>query len=346
MPTGRLHIDLGVTPARALARGQGVLDALDERLPVVAYGAEVDAAAVVLGAYQHAPHTLRAGALDGPALPVLRRRSGGSAVQLAPGVLYLALGLRDASSLMACPPGRILNRNVRGLLAGLRALGVPAFYFGRDFLSVGAATAPAVVVGWDERQDGRVLLECFVAHASSFELPAGFDGYPARSAPLWGGKAVTSLQSVLGRPLEAQAVLEALAGGYERGFAVEFARGAIAEPIEGAELDVQARTRPQLVWSDAQPEAIGFVSAGVLLRADGTLEALELGGDFFQQRACRDALAARLLGAPATPEAIGAAIDAVYAATGRIEGVRSLTSLRTAILDAVARAGAHRRSVR
>src|SRR5690606_8458247 len=54
------------------------------------------------------------------AAPALRRATGGPAWRLGDGTLYVALALRDASSLIETPPDKILNRNVRGILAGLR----------------------------------------------------------------------------------------------------------------------------------------------------------------------------------------------------------------------------------
>ena len=65
----------------------------------------------MLGAYQHAPHALRAEAFEGMALPILRRRTGGASVWGGEGVVYVALGLLTASALMRCPDGRILNRH-------------------------------------------------------------------------------------------------------------------------------------------------------------------------------------------------------------------------------------------
>jgi hypothetical protein len=342
MAAGRLHIDLAVPPAQALARGRSLLEELSDASPVVAYGAEMSAASVVLGAYQHAPHALRGSALTALALPVLRRRSGGAAVWAAEGVAYFALGLRDASVLMACPPGRILNRNVRGLLTGIRALGTPAYYFGRDFVSVGVTPAPAIAVGWDEAADGRVLLEFFIACATSFVLPPEFDGYPYRQSPAWGGKVVTTLQEQ-GRGETAGQVLASIADGYTRGFGVEFdragfpaawlARAATREPA----LAVDPGDEGGLRWSRPHEEAIGFVSAGAAFDGGGAFTALELGGDFYQQRERSAELRARLVGVQAEAEAIGAAVDAIYGAPGAIEGVRSLTTLREAILNTMAR---------
>ena len=94
-----------------------------------------------------------------------------------------------------------------------------------------------------------------------------------------------------------------------------------------------------LCWSLPVEEAIGFLSAGARVDGDGRFRDLALGGDLLQHRACPQQLHAALCGATAGADEIGAALDAVYAARpGLIEGVRSLSSLRTALLDAVQRA--------
>lgn len=346
MLAGRLHLDAGQPPAVALARGRSLLDALEDGPSLRVYGAELTAASIVLGAHQHAPHALRSEPLHALALPVLRRRSGGGALWTSPGVLYLALGLSSASVLMACPPGRTLNRNVRGLLAGLRGLGIPAFYFGRDFVSIGAGPAPGAFIAWAEGPDGRVLLECFIAHETSFELPAGLDGYPERATPALGGKPVVTVHASAARPLGADAVLRGLAQGYERAFGVELSQTPPDPQWQqrAAELEPQLRVDPEdargLCWSAPRPEAIGFVSAGARVDAEGRVSGLAVGGDYFAVDGCGDALAARLLGTLGDAQGVGAAVDAVYAAPGRIEGVRSLASLRDVLLEAIERARA------
>src|SRR5262249_56052748 len=134
-----------------------------------------------VGGYQQARNALHAAAFANLALPVVRRHTGGAAVYGGAGVLYLALGLLDASVLMPCPPGKLLNRNVRGFLTGLRALGVAAHYFGRDFVSV--AVQPAAYVGWAEYGDGRALLEFFLGHDTTFLPAAHLSAYPERNQP-------------------------------------------------------------------------------------------------------------------------------------------------------------------
>jgi hypothetical protein len=339
MPVARLHLDSALPAAEALARGQALLASVSEEQPVLLYGAQLHGAAVALGAYQHAPHALRGPALDALALPVLRRRSGGAAVWASEGVLYFALGLRDASALMACPPGKLLNRNVRGFLAGARALPVPAHYFGRDFVSF--AAEPGAYVAWDEAHDGRVLLEFFVGLDTPFVLPEGLSGYPERLQPPLRGKRPTTLRAAGARDPSASEVLEQIALGYAKGFALELERtGPTADELARTALlraQVTAATDDDagLAWSDPHEEAIGFVGAGARLDERGRFSALRVAGDFFQQRECPAQLAARLIGASPDP----AGLDAVYAARpGLIEGVRSLQTLRTAVLEATERA--------
>lgn len=324
----------------ALARGEALLGELSEELPVVAYGAELSAAGVVLGAYQHAPHALRTQAFEALALPLSRRATGGVALWVSPGVLYVALGLLHSSVLMTCPPGRILNRNVRGLLAGIRSLGVPAYYFGRDFVSAGSGPSPAIFVGWDERGDGRVLLEFFVALETSFALPEELSGYPPRSTPQWGGKPIAPLRALLPQAKSTEQVLLGIAEGYARAFGVAFERQApgAASLARALELAPQLRVDPNddgaLRWSRPHEEAIGFVSAGVRVDAQGRFAALELRGDFYQQRACTTRLSDALCGAPTDSGTISAALDDVYRSPGSLEGIRSLTTLRDAISNA------------
>jgi lipoate-protein ligase A len=336
MPAGRLYMDQPRPAAEALARGAALAATLTPERPAALYCCEPSVASVVLGAYQHAGHALRPEAFEAIALPVVHRRTGGAAVFCAPGVLYVALALHDASVLMACPPGRILNRNVRGMLAGLRTLSVPAHYFGRDFVSVNGD--PCVYVGWDEDAGGRVLLEFFVGVETVFALPPGIDGYGERSEPALRGKTPTTLRAARAHYATMADVEEAVVRGYGQGFGLELERAQLDDAaIPVPRIDV--RDTRGLSWSRPHEEAIGFVSAGVRLDANGTIAQLEVGGDFFAQRECAAQLAARLTGSQPDPEAIGAALDAVYAARpGLIEGVRSLTSLRSAILDAVERA--------
>jgi hypothetical protein len=340
MTTTRLHIDGALPAAEALARAQALLARVGPDQPALLYGAELSGAAIALGAYQHAPHALHAHAL---ALPALRRMSGGAALWASEGVLYFALGLANASVLMPCPPGKLMNRNVRGFLAGVRSLGVPAHYFGRDFVSI--ANQPGAYMGWYEDASARVLLEFFVALDAPFTLPDGLSAYPQAAEPPLRGKEPITLRAAGAGTITAADALQQIASGYAKGFALDVAPDppSARELARASALRAELHVAPDddfgLAWSDPHEEAIGFVSAGARLDARGHLDALHLGGDFYQRAECPAQLRARLIGAPPSEERIGTALDAVYASRpGAIEGVRRLTTLRDALLQAAQRA--------
>jgi len=278
------------------------------------------------------------------ALPILRRPSGGAALFGGEGLLYVALCLREPSALTPCPPGKLLNRYARGVLGGLRTIGVQANYFGRDFVSAGAE--PVSYIGWAMHADGSARVESFVAFERVFTPPAGYDGYPARSEPPFRGRALTTLRAAGARAeLDAHAVLEAIADGHLRAFHAEredrppsaSERAAAGDGLAAAALQAEPA---DLHRAAPREEAIGFVTAGVTLDTNGRLATVQLGGDFFQHDGCAQALQAALQGQSPSAEAIGAALDHVYGRSpGLLEGVRSLRTLQDTLLDAVSRAG-------
>ncbi|MDH5670903.1 MAG: hypothetical protein OEZ06_02080 [Myxococcales bacterium] len=339
MTAAREHLERA-TPAQALARGQALWRSVTPERPVSLYAAWLDAEALVLGAYQYAPHALSQQALVA-ATPLLRRRTGGATVHVGPGVGYLAIGLAEPGALMGCPPGKLLNRNVRGCLSGLRQLKLPAHYFGRDFISVEAR--PAAYLAWTEAADGRALLEVFVGVDAPFVPEAAQQGYPARQQPMFRGKAPITLAQA-GFDGGVEAALRALCDGQARCYGLELQAEA-PSALERDEADALA-TRLADAWRDAGPptlhygealeEAIGFVAAGVALDPAGKLAALRLVGDFMQHEACPQQLTDALLGALPDARSLGAALDGVYAAgPGLIEGVRSLGTLQEALLSAL-----------
>jgi len=352
MSTLHVCIESKVSAAQALSRA----GALAEEVslvgehpigPAALYAAELAGSCSVLGAHQHMRHALRTetGA-EAAHHQVVRRSTGGAAVSGGEGVLYVSLALRDANALVMCPPGKLLNRYVRGALAGLRELGYPAHYFGRDFVSLDAL--PVAYVAWAEHRSGLVQLELFIAHTRPFALPEALNAYPAPGEPAFRGRVPTTLAE--GKPAGAPAgaaVLEAIASGYARTFGAE--RRPIGLDIKqherAAHIEPVVRTideRPGLAWSAPHEEAIGFVSAGLALDARGVIRAARIAGDFFMHADCNGDLEEALVGKPPTDDTFAMAIDAVLAhRVGLIEGVRSLRSLHAAFLEAAQLAQAH-----
>jgi hypothetical protein len=346
--TSRLAVCIeGPTHAgQAFARAESLAARISAHVSATLYAAPLEGEVLALGAHQHAPHALTAAAFE--RAEVLRRATGGVTVRAGSGIAYVALCLRDASALVACPAGKLLNRYVRGLLVGLRALHVPAYYFGRDFISANAD--PCAYVGWAEGQDGSVQLEAFIALEQSFALPLELCAYPEPSEPRFRGKPLTTLAAVLGKSMPAQAVLEAILEGYARMAGAELSVEALDDAAQQAAAPraksrvVELASSDALVWSQPYEEAIGFVSAAVALDARGTLREIEIGGDLMQSDRALAALRAALIGRVPDTEAVGAALDRAYASRGATEGVRSLRSLQTALLDAIESAKARSRS--
>jgi hypothetical protein len=347
MPNARLYIEENVEPAAALERGEALYRSLDTDYPVAMYGATLRGDAWVLGAHQLASQVLPQPGTGANAPVPVRRASGGVSVRAGEGIAYVALGLRDRSALMPCPKGRILNRNVRGALQGLRLCGIVAHYFGRDFLSVDAR--PAAYVGWAARSDGRVLLEFFLSERNSCFIPSSELSYPAREDDPFRGKRPWTLheaQIAAGarEQVSSRRLLEHMAEGYRKGFGAAFELSPLPVDWQLQPSAAQAQGDPEaaaLHWSHPIEEAIGFISAGVALDGAGKLARVRMCGDFFADDGCNVTLERMLIGVEPTADHIGRAVDAAYGATGPdAEGVRDLRSFQTAILDAVARARA------
>jgi hypothetical protein len=335
MPAGQLLFQSEVAVQEALARGAGLLDHVSPEQPVALYAATLTGDALCLGRYQHEGQVLGEHSVK----PWLRRSTGGAVVRAGDGIAYVALALHERSSLLQCPPGRLLNRNVRGVLTGLRSAGFSINYFGRDFLSLGAE--PVSYVAWDMRETGQVLLEFFIACSRHWFVPASDQAYPQRNEPALRGRAPTVFAEA--RPeLEASLLLRAIADGHARGFDVIWTDASPALAGQpSADLIAAAHTRVAgegLIWASPREEAIGFVSAGVALDLDGKFVNVRVAGDFFAHRACAATLATRLHGSSPHGQVVSEAVDAVFARSGYdVEGIRSLSVIRDAILEAAER---------
>lgn len=337
----RHWLDSPCSAALARGRAEAVLDQVTEAEPVLLYGAPLVGEALSLGAYQK-PSLAVQDATRG-AVPCTRRSSGGNTVFAGEGVFHFALALHDASALMDCPVGRILNRNVRGLLQGLRLLGVPAHYFGRDYVSV--AARPGAYIAWDEREDGRVLFEAFIGHARSYVPDASMTAYPARENDPFRGHAPITLAEAAQRSITPEALFDHVVRGYAAMYSMDssaLVSTQITTTVERAEqitTSVTLNDDDALCWSAPYEEAIGFVYAGVRVASDKTVQEVRVGGDYFQNRLGQRAVEQQLIGCATDGTSIGRAINEVYADTRHvIEGIRQMDSIRAVVLAAVQRA--------
>ncbi|HKY34565.1 MAG TPA: hypothetical protein VJN18_01390 [Polyangiaceae bacterium] len=120
-------------------------------------GAAFEADALVLGALQR-EDTLRQRSPARFDVPIARRLTTGTEAQLRGPTLYHALALPHVAALFPDASSRtLLNRNLRALLRGYTAAGVPLRYFGTEVLVL--LGHPVALVGYDQSTSGAVLIE-------------------------------------------------------------------------------------------------------------------------------------------------------------------------------------------
>lgn len=141
--------------------------------------ASFEADTLLLGCLQRAD-TLRGRSPASFGASPKRRLTTGTEAQLSGPVLYHALGLPRVDALFPDASARtLLNRNLRAILRGYTAAGVPLRYFGTEVLAL--LGRPVALVGYDQTDSGAVLIEvliglgapCVVRSALKREPPAG-----------------------------------------------------------------------------------------------------------------------------------------------------------------------------
>ncbi len=263
--------------------------------------------AVVLGAFQRTSEVSSG--------PRVRRGSGGAAARVGPGTIWVQLALARADALVACSPDKLLNRYVRPLLRALtRITGIPAGYFGRDW--IGMAHRPVALVAFAHDADsGRCLFEAFVGVRSPFETEP-------RASFL--GKAPATLEELAGRSIDPSAACAAIVDAYRT-----LAGGAHEAPLPES-LPEASPLADEPAWTATREEAIGLVAAG--RDASGRLR---VGGELMASADAVRRLEDRLASG-GTVEDVGRHVDEALTTGGAITfGVRSLASIRDVVVEAL-----------
>ena len=281
MPVLDLIVEPSTTPAasrftdaallaRAVARGRGTLRV-----------SRLAGTVLALGRYHLAP-------AGGAAATLHRRLSGGRAWAAGDGFLQLSLTLPHRSALvsddpLALAPEQVLNRAVRGLLDGLKAVGVSALYPGRDAITVARRTIG--FLGLEIDGHGATLIEACVDidrdQATLPHLLEELDPDGVVGAQMVGPDDATSLARELGRGPSFDEVAACIRRGYESRLGVEFVEaeatasvapsddGFVRERMRRADLDRRGTT----------PTMLGVLEAHVGMAGDGTIGELMLAGD-------------------------------------------------------------------
>lgn len=302
-------------PERFLRQAQGTLMRLErERMaPPVLLVAELDSEALLLGRFQRGSAALDRKAVEAAGLPVLRRNSGGRALQVGRGVVAVALVLPSMGSLLGAPlpAPRVMNRYVRGLLAGLTRLGATggARFFGRDFVSCRSLQLAAL--GHDGGRQA-AMVEAFIAVERGLALAPGLSGYPEHGDPRHAGPAWEPLAAHRKAPPSFQEVVDTLARSHASTYGCLAAqrRDLVEEPlgVGPAVFEEEAGFES----SGVADVPIGFLEA-LAKESDGRITEARLRGDFMAPGALMASLESELVGCEAAFGPLGARVNEAFA---------------------------------
>ncbi len=228
----------------------------------------------------------------------MRRFTGGRVVGIGAGWLGFALMLPSRIALLKedaslLKPEQIMNRYARGMLAGLRSLGLDCFYPGRDAITFEGREI--AMCSYEIEASGAMVFEAILAVNRGMETVVhdleliDTDGdLPCR---MYGPESATTLARELKREIAFDELADAIAAGYRGLLGTTRARELTA--IETANASDRGRALVGAGWISnrigLQSETVkknriaaqlGAIEAAVALEADGTIAAVTLSGDF------------------------------------------------------------------
>jgi len=298
-----------------------VLHRLGSGVDAVALIAPIVGEGIALGAFQRARSTLDLARLEGSGLSIVRRATGGPALRVGRGQVFVGIELREPSALGGvADPGRALNRHVRPILRALTSLGdIAATSGGRDIILARRTPIAWVGVG-HERKTKRTTLEAVINVSRTFALDPSLDLAHGAIAPRFNGATPATLADVHARAIEAPAVVEAIARE------LAMIAGGDVDKIALPSLPSTRVNPDEAPFTAMIEEAIGLIGA-VVERG-----AVTIGGDLMASSDVLLDLGERAAHC-ADDDALGAAIDeALGEGSGALLlGVRALESIRKVV---------------
>lgn len=283
---------------------------------------------------------------DGPIerarLSASRRFTGGRVIGAGEGWLGLALILPSRDALLPAhdlklKPDQVMNRYVRGLLAGLRELGLECFYPGRD--AVTFERRELAMCTFETDASGAMLFEATLAVNKGMEEVVhdleGFD--PAGQLPcaMFGPDAATKLVRELDRDITFSESAEAIARGYSNLLGGGDRRELTA--LENAQAHRRGASMEQVGWLQLSSEGtltsrmasqLGSIEARVKTSPDGVVERLGLFGDFIANSPGVSAFQSEMVGRHFDLASVSAAVMKVFGhGDNFILGIGELSSL-------------------
>jgi hypothetical protein len=261
-----------------------------------------------LGRFQQARVAIKK---QGPS--TIRRWTGGRAFPYGSGMLSLCLIAPHWQSLIqeGIPLHKILNRYVRPLLATLKKMGLPAFYGGRDFLTV--SRKPIGYLTFDVKANNALLMQFVLESQNLLSLR------PLKEfVTIW-------IENFLHQDIPWETF--------------EFSK-LEKEKIHSQSLPPMEDPRendPRMLWSDLCEIPIGSLYAGLKLEGQKIKEVI-LFGDFIANSPAISELEENLKGCPLEWKEIGRRVDLIFINPRNvILGLKSLSVFPDTILNAVAK---------
>ena len=228
---------------------------------------------------------------------VMRRLTGGRVVGAGQGWLGLALILPTRTALLRevdarLKPEQIMNRYARGILAGMRALGVDCFYPGRDAITF--EQREIAMCTFETDASGAMLFEASIAHNRGMEELVHdlerIDPDGSLSCRMYDPTSATKVVRELARDISFDELAGAIASGYQSSLGATRRRELTA--IESSNAQHRGRALagsnwlhlpvagPSMTHTNRIASQLGAIEAAVALNPDRTIEALRLSGDF------------------------------------------------------------------
>ena len=260
------------------------------------------------------------GAPERDGINVIRRLTGGRVVGAGQGWLGLALILpirtallkEDTASPRNLKPEQIMNRYARGLLTGMRALGIDCFYPGRDAITI--EQREIAMCTFETDASGAMLFEAAIAHNRGMEELMHdlerIDPDGVLSCRMYDAASATKVVRELGRDVSFDELAGAIASGY-RSLLGETRRRELTA-VESAQAQHREQRNRVEISNWIRPPAagasptlrnriasqLGAIEAAIVLKADGTIEAARLSGDFIANSPAIAELESELRGRP------------------------------------------------
>jgi lipoate-protein ligase A len=270
---------------------------------------------------------LYSGPLERAGLSAWRRFTGGRVVGAGEGWIGIALILPSRDSLLPdhdikLKPDQVMNRYVRGLLAGLRDLGLECFYPGRD--AVTFERRELATCTFETDASGALLFESILAVNRGMEEVVHdlehFD--PASELPcaMYGPDAATKLVRELDRDVSCAEVANAIARGYSNLLGGGDRRELTS--LENAHAERRGASIEQRGWLQRSAPGnltsriagqLGSIEARVGASADGAVEKIDLLGDLIANSPGIAAFQSEMRGRRLDLASVSAAVMKVFA---------------------------------